>query len=199
MTVLRLHRLWLGLLLLAIAIIAGRAPVLDFAGNRAARDLAAIKDARVKTENDLQQLRDDVVAARKLGSEIDRTRADQVLAPTDRLKAAVMLEKEAAIMKIARFTYTLAPEERTAIDAGGALQNLALSAVTLAGNAPDDISIYNFITHLQHVLPGRARLQQVTITRSASAEVPLAATNVHFEAALEWLSNGSLQTIAGRL
>jgi hypothetical protein len=193
---LRSHAGWMIMLALAIALLAGRAPLLHSAGDKAARDLDATRTAREKTEQDLAQLRNDVAAARKISSEIDRAHAEDVLAPTDRLKAAVLLERAAAGQKISHFTYTLAPEGKTVIETGGAPQNLALSAVTLAGDAPDDLYIYKFIEQAERLLPGRARLQEVKITRKGT-DAPRAADNAHFETTLEWLSNGSLQTVAG--
>ena len=195
---LRPHRLWLALLALAVIIIAGSGPVLDLGRGEALHNLAEVKSARVKAEQNLKLLRDNVADARKLNGQIDRVSAEQVLAPTDRLKAAEMLERESNTAGIAHFTYTLAPEEHRAVNVGGETQDLASSAVTLAGDARDDVSVYGFIERTRRLLSGRVQVQKLTITRNGGLNAPLAPiSNVHFEAAFEWLSNGAVQTLAG--
>ncbi len=187
------HRLWIALIVCAVAIMTGSGPLAGLLRKDAVRDLTMIQSARAKTGQDLKQLRDNVAAARKLAGEIDRAEAEQVLAPSDRLKAASMFENEAAQGRLSHFTYTLAPEERVAIDAGGEKHDLAVSIITLSADAPDDVYIYSSLERMRQSLPGRARLQQLSISRPGNPDA-LAAQNVHFEATLEWLSNGTLQT-----
>ncbi len=101
---LRPHRLWLSLFTLAVIIIAGSGPALDMAREKAVLHLAETKAAHAKADENLRQLQADVEAARKLNRQIDRAHAEEVLAPADRLKAAVMLEKEAGSAKLAPFS-----------------------------------------------------------------------------------------------
>jgi hypothetical protein len=189
---LRPHRWWLGMLVLSVTIMAGSGPLCDTLREKALQNLAQIKTSRAKVEQDLQQLRDDVTAAHKLSAQIDGVRAEQVLAPVDRLKVAEKLEQEAS--GIEHFTYTVTPEEHVTITSGGEKQDLASSTVTLAGEAADDVKIYAFLERVRQLLPGRARLKKFVIARRTGTLGPTA--NVRFDAAFEWLSNGAVQTVA---
>jgi len=191
------HRWWLALLVFAIAVMAGSGPLLHLARVKAAHNLAEAQTERVQAEQNLRQLRADVAAARALNRQIDRAQAEQVLAASDRLKAATMLESEASQARLSHFSYTLSPEAHVSLSAGGEMQDLATSTIALAADAAEDQSVYAFIERVRRGLPGRVRITQMTITRSNEYGRPLAALNVHFEANLEWLSNGAVQTVAG--
>jgi hypothetical protein len=195
MSGLQQHRRWIGLMAVACIIIGGSGPVAHLMCDKTKQNLAELQAAHIKTEQDLQQLREDVARAQKLSRQIDRLHAEQILAPADRLKAAAALEKLAKDKQLRHFTYTLGPEDKLALNAGGESQELAISTIALTADAPSDQDVFTFLEKARILLPGRARIQHFTINRIAPAA--LAATNIHFEASLEWLSNGSLQTVAG--
>ncbi|MGE3623062.1 MAG: hypothetical protein AB7H77_04200 [Bdellovibrionales bacterium] len=192
---LRRHRGWMALTGFSLVLLCGSGPALHFARGEIEHSRTEIGQARRAAEQILRQLRDNVATARKLAGQIDSRQADQILARVDRLKSAAFFEKEAAAFGLKEFTYTLSPESTVMHNSGGEAQELALSRLELAGDAADDIHVYRYIDHIRARLPGRLRITGLTLGRLPVALSP--ASNVHFQATLEWLSNGSLQTFAG--
>ncbi len=194
-----LHRFWIILLAISITLITTSSPLLRVAEEKTSANLAHIKTQRVQAEQTLRQLQDDVAAAQKLGTQMTLSEAEQFLTPVDRLLAANELEHEAAVSHIQHFDYTLAPEQRMKKSSTLAEpQELFVSTVTISGEAPSDIDIYRFISRMPLALPGKLRLQQLSLDRM-SKESAVSTYNVRFNATLEWLSNGTTQDVAGGL
>jgi len=186
------HRKWLALLIAALFLMTASSPGLRLLRAEATQHLADMRAAQGKTRQALHQLQDDIESVKKLEGQMDPAEAEKFLAPVDRMAAANALQQNAANMRLSHFTYNLSPEQKIKIDAPEAgPQELSLSTLTLSGDAPLDTDIYAFIDGLHHLLPGRVRLQQLSLERTDKADPHLTARNMHFEATLEWLSNHS--------
>lgn len=185
------HRFWFALLAISLALIFISLPLLRMAATTTVANLTELKTQQLHAEQTLQQLRSDTETAQKLQSEMTMSEAEQSLEPVDRLLAANIIEREADAAHIYSFSYTLAPEQK--IKMAGlttASQELAVSTITVRGEAPDDMSVYGFIDGMRGSLPGRVRLQQMSLVRSNKSE-PVSAYNLRFNATFEWLSNGT--------
>ncbi|MDR3423471.1 MAG: hypothetical protein P4M13_00115 [Alphaproteobacteria bacterium] len=193
----RKHRVWIGLLSLALVIEAGKAPVLGMAQQKAAQKLAALRAENDKTAAALRQFQDDLATAEKMKTEIDASETEKFLAPVDRLRVAEILEHRAAEARLSHFIYSFAPEQKTLIvtvDAGK--QELATSKVTLAADAPTDTDVWVFLDAVRRTLPGRFALREFSLQRMGDANAPVAAANVHVTAKGDWLSNGASRNLA---
>jgi hypothetical protein len=194
---LRPHRRWLALFAAALVLLLAGSPLarqgLEIEQRRA-EDIAA---ERAKLQETARSFQDDILLARKLESQMNAEDIDRLLAPVDRLGVAAELERQAASSRFEHFAYTIAPEKKTITGAPGA-EGMAESDVTLAADMPLDTDAYIFIDRVRALLPGRARLKHLTLTRLA-ADAPLALDNIHMEAALEWLSNGAAKNGQGGL
>jgi hypothetical protein len=197
MTDLRPHRLWLGLLALAIALLVGSGPALRYAQDIAAHHLAELRAKSAQASQNLHQLEDDVATARRISGQIDNATATEVLAPVDRLQAAALLEREAAAAHLQHFTYTLDPEQRFATESDGFKQDLATSDIAVAADVSLDTDGIAFIEHIGHSLPGRVRVKELSFERIGGANAAPATVNLRFKATLEWLSNGTRTVMAG--
>lgn len=185
------HLRWIGLLTLAVTLTWASTPLLDRLHEIAAQRLIDARAARAAAEQSLHQLQDDIAAAEKLGGQIGIAEADRALIPADRIAAVTALERSAAALRLGHFTYTLEPEQALTVDAPGIVpQTLAVSTLTVSGEAPLDTDVYAFCAGARRFLPGRLRLQQLSVERTGSAAA-LEARNTRFTARFEWLSNGS--------
>jgi hypothetical protein len=187
------HRLWLMLAAVALLVLAGL-PVARYLAEGEAGQAARIAAARQQDERALRRIEEDLLAARDLKNNLGAGEIARLLAPADRLQAAARLEQAAQAARISHFTYTLAPERQSRVDSAAGPQELALSTVTLAGDAPLDTDIYRFVARAREMLPGRAKLKQLSVMRLGN---PPAAANVHMEAVFEWLSNGAQSVGSG--
>lgn len=191
MNLLAPHKFWLVTLILAIALIFGSAPLLGFLRAETAKKLADLRDEQVKTEAALGRLNDDIAATRKLSGQIGASEIEKSLAGVDRLQAVDMLEKQAAFARLDHFTYTVSPEQKwTVSDPALGTQAFALSSVSVKADAPLDTDVYRFVEDVRARMPGRLRLQAITLERAGDRDTPLAAENLHMTADFEWLSNG---------
>lgn len=193
------HKAWLGLLTFSLALLLTGSPLFQMAGDVAAQRLHAIQSQRAEAQKNLSQLRDDIETAQKLKNEMSLQEAEAFLAPVDRLQAASLLEEQAAALHVGNFTYTIAPEEKIKITALPEPQELSVSLVTLQGDMPGDNNVYHFVDSLRDILPGRLRLQQLSIERLGAESATLQPVNVRFSAKFEWLSNGTVTSLAGAL
>lgn len=193
----RTHRGWIGMLGLALIIGAGNEPVLGMAQQKAAQRLAGLRADYSKTAAALKQLQDDVAATESLKTKIDEAEVEKSLAPVDRLRAAQILERRAAEVHLTHFSYTLSPEERTAVETVGAgRQELTVSKLTLAADAPTDTDAFMFFDAVRRTLPGRLVLRQVSLQRIGAADTPVSDANLHATASGDWLSNGASPNLA---
>jgi hypothetical protein len=191
------HRFWFALLAGSLALILTSAPLLRVAEDGAAKNLVQLQNKHDQTEQALHQLQDDVAAAQKLENEMTLSEAEQSLAPVDRLLAANAMEQEAEAAHLRGFSYTLSPEQKIKMEESvPEPQEVAVSTITLHGEAPTDSNIYGFISAMHDLLPGRIRLQQLSLSRIAN-DASVAAYNLRFNATFEWLSNGAVKDMAG--
>ncbi|MDD3287757.1 MAG: hypothetical protein PHX43_01955 [Alphaproteobacteria bacterium] len=186
---LRPHRAW------TLAIIS--AIFLMIAGNFAAtlyKDALVVKtNSHVLEKQDLdatlQQMRDDMATVKQIGKTMDEEKIASILAPTDKMATATMLEKLASTAGLARFSYSISPEKpATGISSAA---NLYISAITIEAEAPDDRAAYKFISSAQKLMGGQARLHKMDIAR-ISEQSTMGATNVKMTANIDWLHNGSV-------
>ncbi|MDE2029939.1 MAG: hypothetical protein KGI97_05165 [Alphaproteobacteria bacterium] len=197
MTDLRPHRVWIGLLLLALVITVAQAPLLDAAQRKAAVRLDMLRAQAQKAEDGLRQFRADIALTKRLKDRISAKEAERSLAPIDRLHAAKILERRAAETHLSDFAYTLSPEKNTVIDSSGAgKQTLAASHLSLSAKAPADTDAYLFLDDLRRTLPGRLTLQKISLKRIHSPGAPVRAENLIFKAEGIWLSNGAPKLFA---
>jgi hypothetical protein len=70
-----------------------------------------------------------------------------------------------------------------------------LAVVQGAPDAPLAIDAYSFIEDVLARMPGRLRLQSLTLERLGD-NAPLATENLRMEADFEWLSNGAAKQMA---
>jgi hypothetical protein len=180
----------------ALAGLLAAAPALYVQHQKTAADLVNTITERQKAETTLAQLRSDGDAARQIRGRINVEEARRLLAPVERLTVAAGIERAASSFHMKHFTYTMAPEKTAKIDDADGTQNLALSSISLGAEAPSDAGIYQFITQLGHVLPGRLRVTDMEIERIGDANAALTSSNVRFKATLEWLSNGAVKNVA---
>ena len=191
------HRLWMGILALAVVIGAGHAPFIDAARQREETKLATMRAEQQKTMTALNQLRDDIAATEKLKTKIDAAEAEQYMKPVNRLRTAKLLERRAAEARLSRFSYILSPESKTPVETIAAgTQNLASSQLSLTAETATDIDAYIFLDSLRRTLPGRFSLRQFSLERMAAPDAPIAATNLRLIAKGEWLSNGAAENLA---
>ena len=189
----RPHRVWIGIMALAVLIGAGNAPVIGIAEQKAEQKRAALQVENEKALDTLRQMREDILAVEKMKTVIDDAAAKEFLAPVDRLRAAQILERRAAESGLTHFTYTLFPEEKTSLDTSSAgKQELATSKWTLAADAPTDLDAYVFLDAIGRTLPGHITLRQITLQRIGAKDAPITEANVHLAASGEWLSNGAV-------
>jgi hypothetical protein len=194
---LRPHRLWLGLLALALATGFGSAPAIGIIQNRQQAKLLNLRADYDRTHHELEQLRADIAATDKLKSQIGTAEAEKSLAPVDRLRVAQTLERRAAESHLENFSYTLSPERKTPVETVGAgRQDLATSQLTLTANVPTDIDGYIFFDTLRRSLPGRLTLREISLERIAAVDAPLSSANLKLSVSGEWLSNGASQNLA---
>ena len=141
------HRVWLALIALAAIIGAAGTPLLGLSQQKVTQKLASLREADIKNDQALRQLEDDITATEKLKSQIKPSDVAKSLPPVDRLRIAEILEHRAAESHLTHFTYTLSPEEKTAIDTIGPGKQ------TLAADAPTDTEATQFIKSLRRSLP----------------------------------------------
>ena len=188
----RAHRLWIGILCLALVIAAANAPLLGAAQEQETRKLAVLRQEYEKTAKALRQLQEDIAATEKLKTQIEDKEVEKSLSSTNRLEAARILERRAAESHLTHLVYTFSPEEKTAIDTpGSGTQTLATSRMTLTADAPTDVEIYLFFDSLRHSLPGRVTLRALSLHRIGAEDTPITASNLHLSAQAVWLSNGA--------
>ena len=186
------------LLGMAIALLAGGLPLLHWAQGSAAREATQTAAAMAKTEEAQRQLQSNIAAAHELAGRISEADVVRLLAPIDRLQTAGVLERQATAARLTHFTYTLAAERKDiAVVTGEATPGLVVSAITITADAPLDTDVFAFLAGLQTALPGRLRVVQMMLARTGDGRQPVAASNVHVEARLDWLSNGSARALAG--
>lgn len=192
------HRLWITILAMALLMLLASSPLLAALQEHTAKKLTALKEERAGVEKSLHQLEIDIQAVKEISGEIGETEAKRLLAPIDRLWVAEVLEHEAATSRLARFTYNMSPEQVLVKNlSGGEPQELAITTIAITSEAPLDTDVYSFIENIRRTLPGRLRLQQLSLERLGKEDTTLGIYNVRFNATLEWLSNGSLKTMAG--
>lgn len=193
----RPHRVWIGLLALAIIIGFSQAPVLGLAQLKAEQKRTALHNENNRTTQALAQLQEDIAAAEKMKNEIAVDEAEKFLAPVDRLRTAQILEHRAAEARLTHFTYTLSPEEATQVETiGSGKQQLATSKFSLSADAPTDTDTYVFLDAIIKTLPGRVTLRQMSLQRIGVPDAPISEANLHLTASGEWLSNGASRNLA---
>ncbi|MFA4993912.1 MAG: hypothetical protein WC521_01210 [Bdellovibrionales bacterium] len=193
----RPHRVWIGLLVLAVLLGAGNAPFLGIAQQKAEAKRAKLQKENKETISALQQLREDITTAEKMKTEIDETLANKFLAPVDRLRSAQILERRAAESGLTHFSYTLSPEEKTFVDTlGVGKQALAVSQWSITADAPTDVDAFAFLEALRRTLPGRVTLHRMSLQRTGRKDAPISGANIRLTASGEWLSNGASFNIA---
>ncbi len=192
------HRYWLGLLAFAFVLTVASPPFLRMLTDEAIQNLSQVKAERMQAQQALHQMEGDFATVQGPESNMSAVEAEQFLAPVDRLRVATILEHAADEALVGHFTYTLSPEQKTTISGPeGTPQELAVSTITVGGDVPSDIYMYNFVEGMRRLLPGRLRVQQVSLERSGKEDAPLDAYNLRFTATLEWLSNGTTKDMAG--
>lgn len=136
----------------------------------------------------LRQQREDAAAAEKLATLLTDEATQKLLAPVDRTRAVAALPPLADAARLSRFAYVIAPERPLP----GGPEGLALTALTLQGEAPRDEDVFRFLDRAQKSLPGQARLRRLTLDRlDPTLRRPLSSANLRFSAALDWVSNAS--------
>ncbi|MDD3030178.1 MAG: hypothetical protein PHS57_07875 [Alphaproteobacteria bacterium] len=187
----RPHKLCLSLFALATLIGLGSEPFLGFVLHKAERKYHALQQENRETIKAIKQLRDDMAAVKKMGSEIDEAAARKYLAPVNRLKAAHILEQRAIESFLSHLTYTLSPEKRAVVNVLNAQDHqLVLSDWKIAADAPTDLDVYTFFDSLRRTLPGRLTISSLSLRR-IDANLPLSEANIHVAAEGTWLSNGA--------
>ncbi|MFA5041241.1 MAG: hypothetical protein WC464_06385 [Bdellovibrionales bacterium] len=188
----RSHKGWIGLMVLAILVGAGNAPLLGAAEKKAAQKLVSLKKENEKAVAALRQMEEDLATVEKMKTVIDDNAAKKYLAPVDRLDAAQILERRAAEAGLTRFTYTLSPEKKASFDMVGiSKHDLATSQWTVTADAPSDVDVYAFLDAISHTLPGRITVHQISLQRITEEGDPISFANIRFAANGEWLSNGA--------
>ncbi|MDD4615830.1 MAG: hypothetical protein PHW76_01755 [Alphaproteobacteria bacterium] len=184
------HKKWIGLLALAALIGLGNAPLLSIALEKAEHKRASLQRQKKQALADLRQLKDDIMAAQNMKSEIDAAEAQKDLAPIDRLRAARTLEERAEEALFSNLSYAFSPEEKAEFDTVGAgKQRLAKSKWNVKADVPSDTDAYAFLDTLARTLPGRLTVLQLSLERINARETSNA--NLRFAASGEWLSNGA--------
>ncbi len=191
------HKLWIMTSVFAVALMFFSSPLLVFLRGKAARHLAEVQEDRTKTQQVLQRLDDDIATTQKLSGQIGADEIEKPLAPIDRLQASGLLERQADAARLDHFTYTLSPEQKVAINSTemGA-QELAVSTIAVKAEVPLDTDVNAFVQRVGSLMPGRLRLQSLTLEHTATAGTPPAADNLHMIANFEWLSNGVTKELA---
>jgi hypothetical protein len=190
------HRNWILALSAAFVLMAGSNPLLRYMQDKMTLKQTERAEEQQRLAQNLQQLRDDAATAQKLSEAMDTSVVETMLAPVDRIQITARLETLARGARLSSFTYTLSPEQPfkpdgEEIEPDGIMQ----SDLTLQADAPQDGNVFRFIENLQQALPGRARLQRLSVERiNANDKTPLATANVRMNAALHWLANGSRKT-----
>lgn len=139
----------------------------------------------------LDQLHKDAETAESLSRAMKADDIETYLAPVNRLSVAAGLEPLARAARLSSFTYKLspgrAPENDYALaDADGLVE----SAIMFEAEAPHDLAVYRFVTHMARQLPGRTRLRALTLERmNLNEKETLSALNVRAIATIDWLAN----------
>ena len=195
MSNIRQHKVWVFWLITAIFTLIVGAPSLGYLHKNMSEKAISQNHLQKELSTSLRQLREDAQMAQQLSRTIDEAQASSILAPVDRSKVAVMLEQQAAGADLSKFVYSIAPEKPVTDSAiTSTTKKLVSSFIDLQAEAPEDISIYRFISSIQKNIPGRARLQQLQISRvTQNTNVALGAANVKMVAKIEWLSNSSVE------
>ncbi len=193
----RPHRLWIGLLALALTIGASHATILALAQSKAEKKLSSLKLDYQKTSRALQQLEEDIAEAERMRTEMDLSDAEKFLAPSDRLRTAQLLERMAAESRLTRFNYALSPEQKTTIETlTGSMQEFATSKWNLSADAPTDVDAFVFLDEMAAQIQGSVTIREVSLDRLGSKDSPIASANVRLMANGDWLSNGAVKNPA---
>lgn len=188
----RLHRVWLGLVIGALALLVLANPVIDWMRKKTLRDAAQTDAALTQTTHDLTQLRDDIATTQKLQNQIDAAEVAKRLAPIDRLRAVSLIERCAAQARLQHVQTTLSPETKVTIETLGAgPQILASSHLVFQADAATDLDFYHFIDALRQHLPGHVTLRHMVMERITDGDTSISATNLRVTLEADWLSNGS--------
>ena len=194
----KIHRIWVGGLILASLIAVAGTPLLGMSQQKLERKLVTLRETTEKTEQAARQLQEDIAATQKLKTKIKANEVEQSLAPVDRLRVAQIVEHRAMESHLTHFTYVFSPEEKTVIDTvGEGKQMLATSKLSLAADAPTDTEAYQFLEALRQSLPGRLTWRDMTMQRLGTPSAPMTDGNIHLTARGEWLSNGASADLMG--
>ncbi len=193
----RPHKLWIGLLGLALAIALGHATVLSIAQKKAEKRLSSLRQENEKTVKALQQLEGDIAESERMRTEIDVSEAERYLAPADRFQTAQTLERLAADSRLTRFSYSFSPEQRKSVETltGGA-QEVSESRWSLAADAPTDIEAFAFLDEMMAQLQGSVMIRELSLDRVGAKDAPIANVNIRLTASGDWVSNGAVQNPA---
>ena len=189
-----LHRVWLGLFASGLVLGFLASPACDYLTAHLQARNADLSKQVIKLTSDIKQLQSDAEQAEQLGKTMSADDARRQLAPADRLTASSLVEQQAAANDLAQLSYAFAPAQILDIPNSNVPSVLTESVLTLQADAPDDRTVYNFIAGLMRVLPGKASLQNLQITRDTKNM--LGATNLHLTAKMNWLANGKNPTEA---
>jgi hypothetical protein len=177
------------LLTLATFALLGFCALSFFWRDATAEDVAALTAHKQERESELRQLRADAEATKELAGRYSEDEVAAKLAPPDKPRLVIALEKQAASLFLHPFAAAFGPETiplaREAVPEG-----LAESTLTLEGDAPDDLAARALIDAALQTLPGKATLREADLTRDKPAEA-LDAANVHFKIAIDLLANAS--------
>lgn len=186
------HRVWLALLSLAVIAVLVGGPVSDWALENSKTRAENIAKERADAEKALARFHDDMQMLQNQDHRLSADDVARILAPTDRLQAGSIMEKQAASDLFSHFTYTVSPEKRLhTADA----DHLSESLVNLSADMPLDTDAAVFLRSLGHTMPGRIHLRHVKLSR-ISMDAPPSLANIHMEADLVWLSNGTNSDMA---
>jgi len=187
---LRPHIGWLLALIGAFILIVGLDPARHYAYEMTGQKQKELSSDHERLALNLRQLRDDAALAERLSKDINANDVEKYLAPSNRLEAVAMLDPLAFDSRLSNFSYTLSPEQPyKSPDDGSDMRGIVQSSLTLQAEAALDNDTYRFLENLPRVLPGRLRLEKLSVERIKLNLFE--ATNVRMTAVFEWVANES--------
>jgi len=143
-----------------------------------------------KTKQMLALKRDDVLQVLELRGELGDINIEKILLPTHALEEISSLKQLANTFSLTDFNYTLSRETKLPLDNEIApVPPLVERTLSLKFNAALDQDAYAFVNKVRFSLPGRARLQELTIEHRQNNSSDNEMNDTQVSATFSWLYN----------
>ncbi len=181
------HRIWIAILLTALAFIFLTRPITARLIARTEKEILTLTQEKTERRVKIQQWKADTLKAEELSHTINAHEIENYLAPANRNELAEKLGPLASVALLTNFTFSLDPAIKLKNDKNFPdIQGIVQSNLTFEANVPHDVSLFNFLDALSH-MAGRMDVQEIELSRTNQDEIT--ANNLHAKVSLLWLSN----------